>query len=280
MDFALDQTTVELRERLLAFMDEFVYPAEPVFRAQVEAASDQWATPAIVEALKQQARAQGLWNLFLPRGHGYGAGLTNTQYAPLAEVTGRSPWIAPEALNCSAPDTGNMELLSLFGTEQQRREWLRAAARRADPLGVLDDRARRRVVGCDEHRHPDRARRRRVRDQRPQVVDVGRDVATVHAADRDGRQRSGCRASPAPEHDPRAEGHAGRHGGALDEPVRLRRRPARRPRRGRLRQRPRAGIRTYSETRATASGSLRSASAPAGSTTPCARSAWPSAHWR
>jgi acyl-CoA dehydrogenase len=124
MDFALDQTTVELRERVLAFMDEFVYPAEPVFRAQVQDAPDRWETPAIIEELKEHARAQGLWNLFLPRGHAYGAGLTNTQYAPLAEITGRSPWIAPEALNCSAPDTGNMELLSLFGTEQQRREWL------------------------------------------------------------------------------------------------------------------------------------------------------------
>jgi len=105
-------------------MDEFVYPAEPVFREQVSAASDPWSTPPIIEELKVQARGQGLWNLFLPASHEYGAGLTNLQYAPLAEITGRNPWIAPEALNCSAPDTGNMELLSLFGTEEQKRRWL------------------------------------------------------------------------------------------------------------------------------------------------------------
>jgi len=124
MEFAFDARTEELRERLLAFMDEFVYPAEPVFREQVSAASDPWSTPPIIEELKVQARGQGLWNLFLPASHEYGAGLTNLQYAPLAEITGRNPWIAPEALNCSAPDTGNMELLSLFGTEEQKRRWL------------------------------------------------------------------------------------------------------------------------------------------------------------
>ncbi len=124
MDFSFDQTTSELRERLMAFMEEFVYPAEPVFREQVENAEDRWGTPPIIEELKAEARLRGLWNLFLPATHEYGAGLTNAQYAPLAEITGHSPWIAPEALNCSAPDTGNMELLSLFGTEQQRRDWL------------------------------------------------------------------------------------------------------------------------------------------------------------
>ena len=124
MDFSFDQTTSELRERLMAFMEEFVYPAEPVFREQVENAQDRWGTPPIIEELKAEARLRGLWNLFLPATHEYGAGLTNAQYAPLAEITGHSPWIAPEALNCSAPDTGNMELLSLFGTQQQRRDWL------------------------------------------------------------------------------------------------------------------------------------------------------------
>ena len=124
MDFSLDHKTVELRDRLLAFMDEFVYPAEPVFREQVGAAANRWGTPPIVEELKEEAQSRGLWNLFLPATHEYGAGLTNAQYAPLAEVTGRSPWIAPEALNCSAPDTGNMELLSLFGSEAQTQEWL------------------------------------------------------------------------------------------------------------------------------------------------------------
>src|ERR1700758_5188342 len=125
MDFSLDDTTVRLRERLLGFMDECVYPAEEVFREQVRTAGSPWDTPPVVEELKSEARARGLWNLFLPPTHEYGAGLTNLQYAPLAEITGRSVWIAPEALNCSAPDTGNMELLSLFGTEHQRRRWLK-----------------------------------------------------------------------------------------------------------------------------------------------------------
>ena len=124
MDFSFDQATVEMRERLLAFMEEFVYPAEPRFRDQVETARNRWDTPPIIEELKAAARSRGLWNLFLPATHERGAGLTNAQYAPLAEITGRSPWIAPEALNCSAPDTGNMELLSLFGTQAQRQEWL------------------------------------------------------------------------------------------------------------------------------------------------------------
>ena len=124
MDFGYDQTTVELQQQLLAFMDECVYPAEPRFRAQASSLDDRWGTPPVIEELKQEARRRGLWNLFLPRSHEYGAGLTNVQYAPLAEITGRNPWIAPEAINCSAPDTGNMELLSLFGTDEQKRTWL------------------------------------------------------------------------------------------------------------------------------------------------------------
>jgi acyl-CoA dehydrogenase len=124
MDFAYDTTTIELQERLTAFMEEFIYPAEETFFEQRAKLDDRWSSPAIVEELKAAARAQGLWNLFLPRTHEYGAGLTNVQYAPLAEITGRAVWLAPEALNCSAPDTGNMELLSLFGTDEQKAQWL------------------------------------------------------------------------------------------------------------------------------------------------------------
>ena len=124
MDFAFDETTIELQERLTAFMEEFVYPAEETFFRQRAEMEDRWATPPITEELKEAARAQGLWNLFLPRTHAYGAGLTNVQYAPLAEITGRAVWLAPEALNCSAPDTGNMELLALFGTDEQKERWL------------------------------------------------------------------------------------------------------------------------------------------------------------
>jgi acyl-CoA dehydrogenase len=124
MDFGFDQATVKLQRQLLEFMDEQVYPAEERFRAEVASAADPWGTPPAIEELKAEARRRGLWNLFLPRTHEAGAGLTNLQYAPLAEITGRSPWIAPEAINCSAPDTGNMELISLFGTEEQRERWL------------------------------------------------------------------------------------------------------------------------------------------------------------
>jgi acyl-CoA dehydrogenase len=124
MDFGFDHKTSELQQRLLEFMDECVYPAEARFQAEVESADDPWGTPAVLEELKAEARGRGLWNLFLPRTHEFGAGLTNLQYAPLAEITGHNPWIAPEAINCSAPDTGNMELLSLFGTEEQRERWL------------------------------------------------------------------------------------------------------------------------------------------------------------
>ena len=124
MEFAYDATTEELRERLLAFMDERVYPAEPVFAEQMRELENPWAwtrVPVLAE-LRAEARSRGLWNLFLPGGHG--AGLTNLQYAPLAEITGRSGHIAPAALNCAAPDTGNMEVLAMFGTDEQKKQWL------------------------------------------------------------------------------------------------------------------------------------------------------------
>src|ERR1700759_4856764 len=124
MDFAYDETTVELQQRLLAFMDECVYPSEARFRDEAESLDGRWGRQPVIEGLKGEARRRGLCDLFLPRTHEYGAGLTNVQYAPLAEITGHNPWIAPEAINCSAPDTGNMELLSLFGTDEQRRAWL------------------------------------------------------------------------------------------------------------------------------------------------------------
>jgi acyl-CoA dehydrogenase len=124
MDFGYDETTERLREQLNGFMHERVYPAEPVWREQLEAQENPWATPPVMEDLKADARSRGLWNLFLPATHEHGAGLTNLQYAPLAEITGRSPWIGPEAINCAAPDTGNMELLSLFGTDEQKARWL------------------------------------------------------------------------------------------------------------------------------------------------------------
>ncbi|MGI8880713.1 MAG: acyl-CoA dehydrogenase family protein [Jatrophihabitans sp.] len=122
MDFEYDVRTVELREQLLAFMDEHVYPAEPIAEQQLADQSGSWTPAPVVEELKTAARAQGLWNLFLPGERG--AGLTNLQYAPLAEITGRSLTLAPTAVNCAAPDTGNMEVLAEFGTPQQQRDWL------------------------------------------------------------------------------------------------------------------------------------------------------------
>jgi acyl-CoA dehydrogenase len=124
MDFLFDAKTEELRAGLLEFMDSHVYPAEPVFHEQLGQLEDRWAwdsVPVLAE-LRAEARRRGMWNLFLPGEHG--AGLTNLQYAPLAEITGRSGHLAPPALNCAAPDTGNMEVLAQFGSEAQRKEWL------------------------------------------------------------------------------------------------------------------------------------------------------------
>jgi acyl-CoA dehydrogenase len=123
MDFAPDARTRELSRTMTAFLAEHVYPAEPVFSEQV-AAGEPWRRPPVMAELRTAARAAGLWNLFLPDER-FGAGLTNLQYAPLAELTGRSPHLAPEACNCAAPDTGNMELLAAFGTPDQQERWLR-----------------------------------------------------------------------------------------------------------------------------------------------------------
>ncbi|WP_286929954.1 MULTISPECIES: acyl-CoA dehydrogenase family protein [Aeromicrobium] len=124
MDFTPDSTTREYAARLTAFMDEYVYPAEPVYRREMDESGDPNFHPPILESLKKVAKDQGLWNLFLPHGD-WGAGLTNVQYAHLAEITGRSPEIAPEAINCNAPDTGNMEILTLFGTDEHQEKYLK-----------------------------------------------------------------------------------------------------------------------------------------------------------
>jgi acyl-CoA dehydrogenase len=122
MRFDHSDTVTELQARLSAFMDEHVYPNERTFQRQI-AEGDRWQPTAIVEELKPKARAAGLWNLFLPESE-YGAGLTNVEYAPLCEIMGRVPGFGPEVFNCSAPDTGNMEVLVRYGTEAQRKQWL------------------------------------------------------------------------------------------------------------------------------------------------------------
>src|ERR1700704_6115041 len=122
MDFEPSQRCVEFKERLTEFVDEHVYPAEPIYERQLADAGDPHHQPPIMEQLKAQAREAGLWNMFLPDAS-LGAGLSNSDYAPLAEILGRSH-IASEACNCSAPDTGNMEVLDQFATYQQKQRSL------------------------------------------------------------------------------------------------------------------------------------------------------------
>jgi acyl-CoA dehydrogenase len=123
MEFAYRPQVEELRTRLQAFMDDSVYPAEARYEQEMAESGNPHHHPGVIEELKAEARRRGLWNLFLPD-PALGAGLTVLDYAPLAEITGRSPDIAPEAINCSAPDTGNMEILHLFGTPEQKETWL------------------------------------------------------------------------------------------------------------------------------------------------------------
>ena len=122
MDFAYSDKVNDLRKRLLTFMDTYIYPNERTYHQQIEASGNIHHHTEIVDELKERAKAEGLWNLFLPdRDHG--AGLTNLEYAPLAEIMGRVIW-ASEVFNCAAPDTGNMEILAQFGTAEQKEQWL------------------------------------------------------------------------------------------------------------------------------------------------------------
>ncbi len=122
MDFAYSEKVNDLRKRVSAFMDEYIYPNESTYREQIEKSGNPHHHAEIVDELKAKARAEGLWNLFLPDNE-HGAGLTNLEYAPLAEIMGRIGW-ASEVFNCAAPDTGNMEILAQFGTEEQKQRWL------------------------------------------------------------------------------------------------------------------------------------------------------------
>jgi len=122
MDFAYSEKVNALRKQVSDFMDRYIYPNERTYRDQVAAASNPHDHAPIVDELKAKARTAGLWNLFLPDEE-YGAGLTNLEYAPLAEIMGRVSW-ASEVFNCAAPDTGNMEILAQFGTEEQKKQWL------------------------------------------------------------------------------------------------------------------------------------------------------------
>ena len=122
MHFEYSDKVKALQKKLQAFMDEHVYPNEATYQRQLDEGASRWDIPPIMEELKDKAKAAGLWNLFLPESK-YGAGLTNLEYAPLCEIMGRSG-IAPEVFNCAAPDTGNMEVIERYGTEEQKKQWL------------------------------------------------------------------------------------------------------------------------------------------------------------
>lgn len=122
MDFEYSPKVKALQKRLQEFMDAYIYPNEETYYNQLNSQGDRWQIPPIMEELKAKAKSAGLWNLFLPESE-RGAGLKNLEYAPLCEIMGRS-FIAPEVFNCSAPDTGNMEVLERYGTEEQKKQWL------------------------------------------------------------------------------------------------------------------------------------------------------------
>ena len=237
MEFAYSDKVTGLQDKLGDFMDRHVYPNEAQHAREIET-GDRWQPTALMEDLKKKARLEGLWNLFLPHSP-RGAGLSNLEYAPLCEIMGRAP-MASEVFNCSAPDTGNMETLELYGNEAQKEQWLKPLLAGEIRSLLRHDRARRRLVRRHQHREHHPARRRSLRDQRPQMVDDRRARSALQDRDLHGQDRS---AEPRPSSpaidDPGADGRTRREGAADTLGVRLRRCPAR-PRRGALRQCPRA----------------------------------------
>ena len=168
-------------------MDEHIYPNEQRYHDELNP-DDRWQPSRVIEELKPKARAAGLWNLFLPESED-GAGLTNLEYAPLCEIMGRST-MAPEVFNCSAPDTGNMEVLARYGTRGAKRALAEAAARGRDPFLLFDDRAGGGLLRRHQYRKQHCARRRSLRHQRPQMVVFRRGRSALQDLHLHGQDRS------------------------------------------------------------------------------------------
>ena len=240
MDFEYSEKVQGLRKRLIAFMDEHIYPNEPKYYAHVRS-DKRWESVPIIEELKPKARAAGLWNLFLPHSKRAPEGLSNLEYAPLCEIMGRVSW-APEVFNCSAPDTGNMETIERYGTEEHKRQWLDPLLRGEIRSAFLMTEPAVALLGRDQHPVPHQARRRRVRHQRHQVVVLGRRRPALQDLHPHGQDRPGQRVAAQPAVDgPGAGGHVRRQDPAAPERLRLRRRAAR-PHGDRAQGRARAGL--------------------------------------
>ncbi len=256
-------------------MDDHIYPNEAEYHEQLEALGHD-GDPPLLEKLKAAARERGLWNMFLPHlsPDAPGTKLSNLDYSPISEQLGKVGF-ASEALNCSAPDTGNMEILNAVRLRDREARLARTAARRRDPFCVLHDRARVGIVGRDEHQPAHRQAGQRLRVERHEVVLVRCDAAALQGADRHGQDRPERGPALAAVDDRRAQGHARRS--VRSHAARVRLRPRGRPSRGGLRGRPRAGrqpARRGGWRLRDVAGSARSRAA---SITACARSVWPSA---
>ena len=244
MDFGLDDKTTELHEQLLDLHGRADRARPSRSSTSSSAALDDrwaWSEAPVLKELQAEARELGLWNLFLPGEHADSPGLTNLQYAPLAEITGRSR--PPRARRAQLRGARHRQHGGALAVRHARAEGAlaQAAAGGRDPLVVRDDRAGRRLLRRDQHRDPDRARRRRVRPQRPQVVDHRRDEPARRDLHRDGQDRPVGVAAPPAEPGPGAARHPRPRGRPRHGGLRLRRPRARRPRRAALHRRPRPG---------------------------------------
>ncbi len=211
-DLRMSDEVRPLYEHVKKFIRETVDPMSVEFVRLGEDKTDRWSfTPEQLEVLqkaKDKAKEEGLWNFFLPDDE-TGEGLKNLDYAYIAVELGKNP-LASETMNCSAPDTGNMEVLERVGTKAQKEKWLKPLLARRNPLGLRDDRAECRLVGRQEHLDHRKARRRRMGDQRREILHLRRRRSALQDHDRDGEDQSRCAAEQAAVADPGADRHARR----------------------------------------------------------------------